>query len=165
MRRFAAVLSLLTAVGCKPSEPPAPTKAGVSAPLAYPVLLIGQGTLDVCDSEARLTNIRGASSLNLNERVILDSDGHLFAVKGAVPIAGQGSIMLDMGTSDRLYAVTVEDKGVLPWADVQALVLAEVRNPRGSWAGDERAVRRVQALPTVKALIEAARESSTWTRE
>lgn len=134
-------------------------------PLQYPVLLIGQASLDVRDSETALTSIRGDSMLNLNERAILDSAGHLFAVTRAVPIAGQRSIMWDMGTSERQFGVTVDDRGVRPWAEVQALVLAEVRNPRSTWAGDERAVRRVQALKDVTSLIAASRESSKWSRE
>jgi hypothetical protein len=133
--------------------------------LQYPVLLIGQASLDVRDSEKALTSIRGASSLNLNERVILDSTGRLFTVTRAVPIAGQGSVMWDMGTSARLYAVTVEGKGDVPWRDVQNLVLAEVNKPASAWAGDPRAVRRVKALDDARSLIEACRESGTWTRE
>ena len=163
-RRAAALRSLLTTAGCKASEP-LPTTAGVSMALQYPVLLIGQRSLDVRDSEAKLIDVRGASSMNLNERVILDSGGRLFTVTRAVPIAGQRSIMLDMGTSPRLFAVTVKDKGVIPWRDVQSLVLAEVKDPRSTWAGDERAVRRVQALTDVKSLIEACRETWKWTRE
>ena len=164
VRRLAPLLALLSAISCTASEPP-PTTAGVSLPLAYPVLLIGQASLDVRDSEAALTSITGASSLNLNERTILDSSGRLYVVTRAVPIAGQKSPMWDMGTSARLFAVTVEDKGRIPWRDVQDLVLAEVKKPTSTWAGHERAVRRVEALSDVKSLIEACRETWTWTRD
>jgi hypothetical protein len=164
MRRFAALLSLFTVLGCKPAAPPA-TTGGVSRALRYPVLLIGQGSLDVRDSEEALTSITGASSVNLNERTILDSGGHLFTVTRAVPIAGQGSVMLDMGTRARRFAVTVQDNGAIPWRDVQALALVEVRKPTSIWAGDERAVRRVQSLADVRSLIEACREKWAWTRE
>ena len=164
MRRLAALLSLLTTIGCKAPEPPPPTTAGVSMTLQYPVLLIGQASLDVRDSEEALTSVPGASSLNLNERTILDSAGRLFTVTRAVPIAGQKSVMWDMGTSARRYAVTVEGKGEVPWRDVQNLVLAEVKKPTSIWAGNERAVQRVQALTDVRSLIEACRETWAWTR-
>jgi|SRR6186713_2408986 len=164
MRRLAALLSLLTTISCKASDPP-PTTAGVSMTLQYPVLLIGQASLDVRDSENALTSIPGASSLNLNERTILDSAGRLFTVTRAVPIAGQKSVMWDMGTSARRYAVTVEGTGEVPWAEVQNLVLDEVKKPTSIWAGHERAVRRVQGLSDVRSLIEACREAWRWTRE
>jgi len=164
MRRLAALLSLLTTIGCKASEPP-PTTAGVSMTLQYPVLLIGQASLDVRDSEDALTSIPGASSLNLNERTILDSAGRLFTVTRAVPIAGQRSVMWDMGTSARRFAVIVAGKGEIPWPDVQNLVLAEVKKPTSIWAGHERAVHRVQALTDLRSLIEACREAWRWTRE
>jgi hypothetical protein len=165
VRRLAAVLGLLTTFGCKTSEPPPPATPGVSMALQYPVLLIGQGSLDVRDSAAALTSIRGASSLNLNERVILDSAGRLFTVTRAEPIAGQGSVMWDMGTSQRLYAVTVAPRDDAQWRDVQDLVVAEVKKPTSLWAGDQRAVRRVQALPDARSLIEACRDTGAWTRE
>jgi hypothetical protein len=137
----------------------------VSAGLRYPVLLIGQSSLDVRDSEEALTSITGASSLNLNERVILDSDGRLFEVRSAVPVAGQRSPMWDMGTSARRFAVEVSAPRQPSWADVQALVLAEVRSPRSTWKGDERAVKKVQDLTSVATLIEASRESWRWSRD
>jgi hypothetical protein len=39
----------------------------LSAALTYPVLLIGQSSLDVRDADAALTSIPGASSLNLHD--------------------------------------------------------------------------------------------------
>jgi len=152
-------------MGCKASGPPEPTTAGVSMALQYPVLLIGQASLDVRESEQALTSIRGDSSLNLNERVILDSAGRLFTVTRAVPIAGQRSVMWDMGTSARLYALTVEGKGDVRWRDVQNLVLAEVNRPSSTWAGDPRAVRHVQALTDARSLIAACRDTWAWTHE
>ena len=91
-------------IGCGGDDAAAaPKEAGVTIPLRYPVLLIGQSSLHARDSEQALTSIRGAASLNPNERAILDSDGRLFEVKRAVPIAGQRSIMWDMGTSPRRF--------------------------------------------------------------
>ena len=164
MRRLAALVSLLSTFGCRASEP-LPTTAGVSLRLQYPVLLIGQASLDVRDSEDALISIQGASSLNLNERTILDSAGHLFKVTRAIPIAGQTPVMLDMGTSARQYAVTVEDTGKPAWRDVQALVPAEVNHPTRGFAGDPRAVRRAQSFTDVRSLIEGCRETWSWTRD
>lgn len=162
-RLAATVLSLLSLFGCRSRDaPPPPTQAGVSAPLSYPVLLIGQASVDVRDSEEALTSIPGASSLNLNERVILDGQGRLFTVTRAEPIAGQGSILRDMGTSARRYFVRVAERPRPAWSEIEALVLEQVRSPTSLWAGDERAVRRVRQLRDVGALIEASRESWRW---
>ena len=132
--------------------------------LSYPVLLIGQSSLDVRDSEAALTTIPGASMLNLNERTIVDAQGRLFGVTRAEPVAGQGSIMLDMGTSPRRYFVEVAERSRPSWPEIQALVLEQVRSPRSTWAGSERTVQHVRGLRDVAALIEAARTSWDWPR-
>ena len=139
-----------------------PREAGVSTPLRYPVLLVGQSSLDVRDSEQGLTSVRGASSLNLNERMILDSDGRLFRVKRAVPIAGQRSIMWDMGTSARRFYVEIVEQRRPSWPEVQELVLAQVQSPTGVSQGDTRALARVRAMHTVPELIEASREAWSW---
>jgi hypothetical protein len=152
---------MLPACGAGDAEP---KEAGVSRALRYPVLLIGQSSLDVRDSEQALTSIRGASSLNLNERTILDSDGRLFKVKRADPIAGQRSIMWDMGTSSRRYYVEIVEGRHPSWADVQELVVAQLRSPAGIWQGDARALARVRAMRDVPELIEASREAWSWAR-
>lgn len=157
---LASILSLL---GCNPSSP-APEKAGVSLPLAYPVLLIGQGSLDVRDDKAALISIRGASSLNLVERVILDSRGDIFRVTRAEPVKGQPSPLWSMGTQSRDFAVTLAKMRRPTWPDVQQLVLEQVTSPTGVWNQSEQAVARVKALGTVTELIEAARESWNWAR-
>ena len=126
------------------------------------MLLIGQSSLDVRDSEEALTSIPGASTLNLNERVILDAQGRLFAVTRAQPIAGEGSIVWDMGTSARRYFVEVAERNRPVWPEIEALVLDQVRSPISIWAGHERAVQRVRQLHDVGALIEASRESWSW---
>lgn len=141
-----------------------PKEPGVSIALRYPVLLVGQSSLDVRDSEQALTSIPGASSLNLNERAILDFDGRLFKVKRAVPIAGQRSIMWDMGTSSRRFHVEVAEQQRPSWPQVQELVVAQLQSPSGVWAGDARALARVRAMREVPELIEASREAWRWAR-
>jgi hypothetical protein len=163
-KRFVAVLLVLASLhGCKPDTPP-PTRPGVSIPLSYPVLLIGQSSLDVRDSQEALTSIPGASSLNLVERWILDSEGRLFDVKRALLVEGQRSIAWDMGTSARHYFVEVSLPRRPAWSEIEALVLEQVRSPAGIWAGDERAVRRVRSLRDAGALIDASREAWNWAR-
>ena len=163
MRSMAVLLSLLSLLGCR-SRQAAPAEAGVSAPLSYPVLLIGQSSLDVRDSAEALTSIPGASMLNLNERVIVDTRGRLFDVKRAEPVAGQRSIVWDMGTSRRKFYVEVAERTRATWPDIQALVLEQVNSPRGVWRGDERAIQRVRRMKDVPALIEASRASWRWTQ-
>ena len=163
MRLMAVLLSLASLLGCEP-DTPLPKQPGVSIPLSYPVLLIGQSSLDVRNSEEALTSIPGASSLNLVERRILDSQGRLFDVRRALPAEGQRSIAWDMGTSARRYFVEISPPRRPAWSEVEALVLEQVRSPAGIWAGDERAVRRVRSLRDAGALIEASREAWNWAR-
>jgi hypothetical protein len=163
MRITALLISLLSLTGCKSRSAP-PAAPGVSAKLAYPVLLIGQASLDVCDSENGLVSQRGASSLNLNERRVLDSQGRLYRVKRAEPIAGQRSPMWSMGTDARLYFVEVAEQARPSWAQIQELVLEQVLSPSSTWNGDARAVARVREFRGVGELIESSRESWNWAR-
>ncbi|HET7096798.1 MAG TPA: hypothetical protein VFJ68_05355 [Casimicrobiaceae bacterium] len=152
-------------IGCGGDDAAAaPKEAGVSIALRYPVLLIGQSSLDVRDSEQALTSIRGASSLNLNERGILDSDGRLFKVKRAVPIAGQRSILWDMGTSSRRFYVEVREERRPSWPQIQDLVVAQLQSPADASAGMKRAHERVRAMRGVPQPIEASREAWSWGR-
>ncbi len=128
------------------------------------MLFIGQSSLDGRDSEAALTSTPGASSLNLVERRILDSQGRLFDVTRALPVEGQRSIAWDMGTSARRYFVELSPPRRPAWSGIEALVLEQVRSPTGIWAGDARAVRRVESLRDARALIEASREAWNWAR-
>jgi 3-dehydroquinate dehydratase len=159
---FGALLSLALLPGCG-GDDAASKQAGVSIKLRYPVLLIGQSSLDVRDSEQGLVSITGASSLNLNERTIIDSDGRLFKVKRAVPMAGQRSILWDMGTSARRFHVAIVEQQQPTWLQVQELVIAQLHSPT-SVSGDERAVTRVRAMRDVPELIAASRESWSWAR-
>jgi hypothetical protein len=136
----------------------------VSAALSYPVLLIGQGSLDVRDSEEQLISITGASSLNLMERVILDSSGRLFSVVRATPEKGSTPLWRDMGTSPRRFAVTVSEQRKPSWMAVQELLLEQVKAPNSTWKGDPRAVAKVRSLRTVEEAIAASRESWSWMR-
>jgi hypothetical protein len=162
-RTAVALAALLSVVGCDSQSSP-PSEPGVSRPMRYPVLLVGHASLDVRDSGLALTSIPGASTLNLNERRIVDSDGRLFRVVSARPVAGQRSIAWDMGTSTRRFHVEVADHGRPAWAEIQALVIAEVRQPASLWAGDPRAVARVQACRDASELIATSRESWNWAR-
>jgi hypothetical protein len=158
-----ALLALAVLPGCG-GDDPAPKDAGVSVALRYPVLLIGQASLDVRDSEQALIAIRGASGLNLVERQILDSDGRLFDVVRSVPIAGQPSPLWSMGTSDRKFRVTLAEQRRPSWREVQALVIAQLRTPSSEVEGVARASARVRAMRDVPELIEASRESWKWAR-
>ncbi len=165
-RCFAALFSLLPLKGCKPASP-APV-AGVSIVLRYPVLLIGQKTFDVRDSEAALINVPGASSLNLYERVILDSDGRLFEVVSAVPEKGSKPIMLDMGTGPRRFRVVLREKRKPTLSKVQELALSEIQAPNSIWSDDPeataKAVAKIRSLGSIEELIAACGEYWKWTR-
>lgn len=161
-----ALLSLLPLKGCKPAPPPA--VAGVSIDLRYPVLLIGQKTFDVRNSEAELINVPGASSLNLIERVILDSDGRLFEVVSARVEAGAKPVLLDMGTSRRRHEVVLRELKKPSFEKVQELALAEIRAPNSYWSDEPgyaaKAEARIRSLHNVEELIVACGEYWNWTR-
>ena len=92
---------------------------------------------------------RSSSSLNLNERRVLDSRGRLYRVKRAEPIAGQRSPMWSMGAESRLYFVELVEQARPSWAQIQKLVLEQAR---------------VRQLRGVEELIESSRQSWNWSR-
>ena len=167
VRFLATVLSLFSLKGCKPAPPP-PAVAGVSIALRYPVLLIGQRTFDVRDSEASLINIPGASSLNLYERVLLDSDGRLFEVVSARPEAGSKSILLDMGTGPRRFEVVLREKRKPSFETVQELALAAIHAPNSIWSDDPgytaKAEAAIRSVKSIEELIASCREYWNWIR-
>ena len=153
--------SLLGLLGCEPHAG-APEKPGISQALTYPVLLIGQASLDVRDDENALISIPGASSLNLLERVVLDSQGDLFTVTQASVVAGQASPMWSMGTQARVFSVTLVKQKRPSWAHVQRLVLEQVAKPNSIWNDDPQAKAKVQAFTDVAELLAASRTSWGW---
>lgn len=167
VRLLATALSLFSLKGCKPAPPP-PAVAGVSIELKYPVLLIGQKTFDVRDSEASLINVPGASSLNLIERVILDSDGRLFEVVSARPEAGSKPILLDMGTSPRRFEVVLREKSKPSFETVQELALAAIHAPNSIWSDDPgytaKAEAAIRSVKSIEELIASCREYWNWIR-
>lgn len=161
MRLLATLLSLLPFQGCKPA-PKEAKEAGVSVSLVYPVILIGQSTVDVRDSEEALVSVNGTSSLSLQERVILDSDGRLFTVVRVTEIGKHKPFFIDLGTSTRRFFVEVKESRKPSWDTIIKLVLDEVKSPASVWEGNERAVSRVKSLTTLEDLIAACRETWTW---
>lgn len=165
-RLLAALFSLLPLKGCKPATPPA--VPGVSIALRYPVLLIGQRTFDVRESEASLINVPGASSLSLKERLILDSDGRLFEVVSAVPEKGSKPIMLDMGTGQRRFEVVLREKKKPAFSKIQELALSQINAPNSIWSHDPedaaKAVAKVRSLRTVEELIAECGAYWNWIR-
>lgn len=158
-----ALLSLLALKGCKPAPPP-PLSVGVSHKLAYPVLLIGQNSLDVRDSEDDLTHIIPSSGMNLLERLILDSDGRLFEVTRAESEPGSKSIWLDWGTGPRRFGIEVGERRKPDLATIRDLLLEQVKAENSIWNGDPKAVAQVESINSVAGAIEACRTSWEWMR-
>jgi hypothetical protein len=157
----AVLLGILWLPGCKPA-PPAPVKGGVSVALDYPVLLIGQATVDVRDSEEQLISVSVSSGLNLLERLVVDSKGRMFDVTRSTLVAGSTPSWLDMGTSPRAHYVELRERRNCSWAAIQSAVLDQVRSPRSVWENNPKAVQRVKAVRNVEELIALSRETWTW---
>ena len=158
-----ALLSLLALKGCKPAPPP-PLPVGVSQKLAYPVLLIGQKSFDVRDTEDDLIHIIPSSGMNLLERLILDSDGRLFEVTRAESEPGSKSIWLDWGTGYRKFGVEVSERKKPDLAKIRGLLLEQVKAENSIWNGDPKAVAKIESMNSVAEAIEACRTSWEWTR-
>ncbi len=132
--------------------------------VSYPVLLIGQASLDVRDSERDLVSVSGSSGLNLVERRLLDAQGRLFEITSAELTADAKPLWLDMGTSPRPHYVVLRELPRPAWSQIQDLVLEQVRSDRGLWQNNPRAVARVQSLHSVEELMAASREAWNWAR-
>ncbi len=123
---FTALLSFLTGCATKPVEP---TKPGVSVPLRYPVVLIGQGRVVVKEDELNLTTTTVASGLNFPEFVVFDSGGAKYSI-AKVTEFGRKSVILDMGTTPYRVFLPLKSEGTLSLAQAKALVA----NPAGEQA-------------------------------
>lgn len=157
-----ALLSLFSFKGCKPASPPAAVTPGVSIEMTFPVVLIGQGSLDVKDSVGDVIGIHGSSGINLIERIVLDSDGRLFDIVDAIQEPGGKPWFLDMGTSVRRYEVILREKPRTKFPKIRELFLEQVNAPNSYWSGNPKAVAKVESLQTVAEAIEACRTPWEW---
>jgi len=164
LARLAALVVAFASSGALADKPGSAHRPGTSIPLAFPVLLIGQGSLDVRDSVEALVAVRGHSSLNLVERRILDSRGRLFDVKHAELLASRSSFLLSMGNNDQLFFLDLKELPTPTIAQARRLAIAELRAPNSSYRESRAAVDDVEARQSVPALIEAARDKAGWTR-
>ncbi len=155
------VLDGMSMIGLAGSAQP-PRKVGTSVELAYPVLLIGQASLDVRESMELLTAVRGHSSLNLNERHILDSQGRLVQVKRAVLLPGQPSILSSMGNRDQLFFLELAELRRPNLERIKKLVSEQVEAPNSIHRDKARAVQEIGKLRDVKEIIKAVREPANW---
>lgn len=162
MKWSSTLVALLLLPACKPAS--APSAPGVSHLLRYPVLLIGQNSLDVRKSEDELISSYGYSGMNFLERLILDSDGRLFEVTRAAPEPARKPAFLDMGTSKRRYALELREKPRRGWPELKNLLLDQVKAPNSVWAGHPRAVAKVESFESVSQAMEACRTTWEWTR-
>ena len=125
------------------------------------------GTETSASSESRTSNddcpINSASSVNLVERLLLDSQGRLFKATSATVVKGLQSIILDVGTSRRRYSFEVAEQYRPSWQQIQELALEQVRSSSSVWAGDARAVAACARCAALK-LNRTSRESWNWTR-
>jgi hypothetical protein len=156
------LLSLTLLTGCRNAKAPAPSAPGTSLQLTYPVVLIGQGSLDVRDDQLTLTTTTLASGLNFPERRIVDSTGAVYEIKSAVAVDPSSPWWRDMGTSQQAFFLELEKSPSSSFEDIQRLVLDELASPQGVWQGSERAVTKVKAFGSVEELIAACRTSWDW---
>jgi|SRR5215471_18593717 len=159
-KRLCVALGLLT--GCSSPAKKVYTEAGTSLPLVYPVLLIGQNTVDVRDDMKTLVSTSLSSSLNFVERKLVDSSGAIFEVKSATPVGAGKPWWSDMGTSQRSHFLELEKSRSYGFAEVKRLLLEQVESERSVWRGDAKAVARVRGFTNVAEVIDASRRSWEW---
>ncbi len=165
---LSALISLLTGCAKKP-EPqapaPPPEKPGVSIPLHYPVLLIGERDLQVKDDEASLITTSVASGgIYYGDYVFLDSSGVEYAAKNATAF-GRKSAWLDMGTSHFQVFLEIQSKGPLALNKAKALAIEAATRPLVDGGGADQwieiAKSKIGAVASYPELIEACRDPST----
>lgn len=165
LRKFGAVVALLTGCGSKPQ---APAKPGTSIELRYPVVLAGGGsTIAVRDSELNLTTTTGASGLNYTELQIIDSAGGLYAVRKTTSLDRPHSWQ-DLGTSQ--YRVHLELRRIrnVDVEQFRQILLEVVRAPGSAWnfspEAQAKAAARIQGFDTLAGLIAGCGNSWGWSR-
>jgi hypothetical protein len=161
-KRFCVVVALLT--GCRSKQAAVANDPGTSIPLAYPVVLIGQGQVTVRDDEVSLTSASMASGLSFMERKIVDSAGAIYEVQQATTVGKTASWLRDMGTSQRRYYLELQKSRAAGLDGIKRLVIEQVESPQGVWRGDAKAIARVRGFSTVADLIAGCRTSWEWTR-
>ena len=155
-------LGLLT--GCSSPVKKVYSEPGTSASLNYPVLLVGQNTVDVRDDMKTLVSTSLSSGLNFVERKIVDSSGAIFEVKSATPVGEEKPWWSDMGTSQRSHFLELHKTKGSGLAEAKRLILEQVQSERSSWRADTKAVARVKSYKTMTELIEACRRSWEWSQ-
>ena len=143
---LSSLLGMLT--GCA-SEPPVPTKPGVSLPVVYPVVLIGQGRVVVKGNELDFTTTTVASGLNFPEFALLDSAGARFSI-GKVTDFDRKSTILDMGTTPYRVYLPLKGEGSLTLPAARALVTGG------------KSVPAAENAKSMRELIEVCRTSWEW---
>lgn len=157
---FAAILSLLTGCGSR-----SPDKPGVSLPLRYPVLLIGERDVIVKADEAALVTTTGASGGVYHPAYqFVDSDGAVYEVVKATAIGKQPS-WRDLGTSSFQVYLRLKARQKIPLKEAKARALAAAIRPGLEAIGEEGveiAKAKIGGATSFAELIEACR--SPWRR-
>lgn len=170
MRLIAAFAAFLT--GCsKPAPEPLPDKAGTSAALAYPAVLIEPDAPSIrfYDSEEPLITTRMSSGVTFAQSRVIDSGGGLYTVVGAIPVGKVVSAWRDMGTTPYRIFLRMRREKTIDLGQARALILEQVRNPRSSWSYSAETLRnsvaRVESFRNLAELVKGCETSWEWDRE
>lgn len=143
--------------GCAPRKPEGP---GVSEPLQFPVLLIGQRRVVVKPDEQKLIATNVATGINFPEFTLIDSAGRQFSILQVTEF-GKTSGLLDMGTSRFQVYLRLKPAGQPSLAQVKSLVKQTAIHPE-TVKDPEAAGREVDQAATIAQLIESCSTSWRW---
>jgi hypothetical protein len=144
-----ALLSLLP--GCGPKKPAGP---GISEPLQFPVLLVGQRRVVVKPDVEKLTTTTIATSLNFPEFALIDSAGRPFVIS-QVTAFDRMSGLLDMATSSFQVFLHLKPAGQPTLGQLKSLVKQTAIAP-------EAEAREVDEAASLPQLIERCSTSWRW---
>ncbi len=150
-----ALLSLLP--GCGPQKPAGP---GVSVPLQFPVLLIGQRRVVVKPDEQKLIATSVATGLNFPEFALIDSSGRQFTISQVTEF-GRTSGLLDMGTSQFQVYLHLKPAGQPSLTQLKSLVKQTAIHPE-TVQDPEAAARELDRAASLPQLIEICSTSWRW---
>ncbi|HLK61904.1 MAG TPA: hypothetical protein VKU19_00595 [Bryobacteraceae bacterium] len=141
--------------GCVGKRPAAvPEGPGLSIPVTFPVILVGDRNVVVKEDEQSLITTTVASGLNFPQFQMLDAAGVRYSIHKVTEF-GRRSLLRDLGTGQYQVYLDLKREGQLSLDRAQAIVLDAAPNRNA-------AAERIRAVRSFSGLIEQCRKSWEW---